>query len=112
MLERVVPATPGGGLLAALHSLPGCRGKEAEADQGAGQVQPLLEQIHSPLVADTKAANTEPSAQPRSKTELLERMRAGREEWDALIAPVPGQCYAHNEQHAGDLKSISGDDIP
>ena len=32
---------------------------------------------------------SEPSTRPRSKTELLERMRAGREEWDALIAQVP-----------------------
>jgi hypothetical protein len=32
---------------------------------------------------------TEPSPRPRSKTELLERMRAGREEWDALIAQIP-----------------------
>ncbi len=32
---------------------------------------------------------TEPSTRPESKTELLERMRAGREEWDALIAQIP-----------------------
>jgi len=32
---------------------------------------------------------TEPSPRPGSKTELLERMRAGREEWDALIAQIP-----------------------
>jgi hypothetical protein len=32
---------------------------------------------------------SEPSTQPGSKTELLERMRAGREEWDALIAQIP-----------------------
>ncbi|HKH84827.1 MAG TPA: ClbS/DfsB family four-helix bundle protein [Gemmatimonadales bacterium] len=32
---------------------------------------------------------TEPSTRPISKTELLERMRAGREEWDALIARIP-----------------------
>ncbi len=32
---------------------------------------------------------TEPSIRPESKTELLERMRAGREEWDALIAQIP-----------------------
>ncbi len=32
---------------------------------------------------------TEPSTGPRSKAELLERMRAGREEWDALIAQIP-----------------------
>jgi hypothetical protein len=32
---------------------------------------------------------TEPSTPPGSKTELLERMRAGREEWDALIAQIP-----------------------
>ncbi len=32
---------------------------------------------------------TESSTRPRSKTELLERMRAGREEWDALIAQIP-----------------------
>jgi hypothetical protein len=54
----------------------------------------------------------EASTPPKSKNELLERMRAGREEWDALIAQIPGHCYAHNERHAGELKSISGDDIP
>jgi hypothetical protein len=32
---------------------------------------------------------TESSPRPESKTELLERMRAGREEWDALIAQIP-----------------------
>jgi hypothetical protein len=32
---------------------------------------------------------SEPSTQPRSKAELLERMRAGRKEWDALIAEIP-----------------------
>ena len=32
---------------------------------------------------------SEPSTRPGSKTELLERMRAGREEWDALIAQIP-----------------------
>ena len=32
---------------------------------------------------------TEPSTRPGSKSELLERMRAGREEWDALIAQIP-----------------------
>ena len=32
---------------------------------------------------------TEPSTRPGSKTELLERMRAGREEWDALIGQIP-----------------------
>ena len=32
---------------------------------------------------------TEPSPRPGNKTELLERMRAGREEWDALIAQIP-----------------------
>src|SRR5215216_4547727 len=32
---------------------------------------------------------SEPSTRPESRTELLERMRAGREEWDALIAQIP-----------------------
>src|SRR5687767_13153422 len=32
---------------------------------------------------------SEPSTRPGSKTELLERMRAGREEWNALIAQIP-----------------------
>jgi hypothetical protein len=31
----------------------------------------------------------EASTSPKSKNELLERMRAGREEWDALIAQIP-----------------------
>ena len=29
-----------------------------------------------------------------------------------LLEIIPGQCYAHYEQHADELKSISGDDIP
>jgi len=32
---------------------------------------------------------TEPSTPPGSKTELLERMRAGREEWESLLAQIP-----------------------
>ena len=37
---------------------------------------------------------TEPSTRPESKTELLERMRAGREEWDALVAQIPESVHA------------------
>ena len=32
---------------------------------------------------------TETPTQPRNKTELLERMRTGREEWDELVAQIP-----------------------
>ena len=32
---------------------------------------------------------TETPTQPQDKSELLERMQAGREEWDALIAQIP-----------------------
>ena len=32
---------------------------------------------------------SEPSPRPTSKTELMERMREGREEWDALLAQIP-----------------------
>ena len=35
---------------------------------------------------------TESSTRPGSKGELLERMRAGREEWDTLIAPIPDRA--------------------
>jgi hypothetical protein len=35
----------------------------------------------------------EPSTQPRTKTELLERMRTGREEWDALIGQIPDSVH-------------------
>ena len=41
--------------------------------------------------------------------------RAGAQEWtgDAtLLQIVPGQCYAHYEQHSEELRSISGDNIP
>ena len=41
--------------------------------------------------------------------------RPGAQPWAgdaALLEIVPGQCYAHYEQHIDDLKSISGDDIP
>jgi hypothetical protein len=41
--------------------------------------------------------------------------RTGAQVWtgDAtLLAIIPGQCYAHYEQHVDELKSISGDDIP
>ena len=37
---------------------------------------------------------SEPSTRPKSKSELLERMRAGREEWDALIAQIPESVRA------------------
>jgi hypothetical protein len=41
--------------------------------------------------------------------------RAGAQAWTnetTLLEIIPGQCYAHYEQHADDLRSISGDDIP
>ena len=41
--------------------------------------------------------------------------RTGAQSWtedSTLLEIIPGQCYAHYEQHADDLKSISGDDIP
>ena len=41
--------------------------------------------------------------------------RTGAQTWtgDAnLLAIIPGQCYAHYQQHADELRSISGDDIP
>jgi hypothetical protein len=41
--------------------------------------------------------------------------RPGAQSWAgdaALLEIVPGQCYAHYEQHIDELKSISGDDIP
>ena len=41
--------------------------------------------------------------------------RTGAQAWtedSTLLEIIPGQCYAHYEQHADDLKSISGDDIP
>jgi hypothetical protein len=42
-------------------------------------------------------------------------VRAGAQAWtgDAtLVEIIPGQCYDHYTQHADDLRSISGDDIP
>jgi hypothetical protein len=41
--------------------------------------------------------------------------RTGAQAWtedSALLAIIPGQCYAHYEHHADELRSISGDDIP
>ena len=41
--------------------------------------------------------------------------RTGAQTWtdnSTLLEVIPGQCYAHYGQHADDLKSISGDDIP
>jgi hypothetical protein len=29
-----------------------------------------------------------------------------------LLEIIPGQCYAHYAQHADELRSISGDEIP
>ena len=43
----------------------------------------------------------EPSTRPGSKTELLERMRAGREEWDALIAQIPDSARTEPRSRAG-----------
>jgi hypothetical protein len=41
--------------------------------------------------------------------------RVGAQAWTGdttLLEIIPGQCYAHYEQHADELKSIAGDDIP
>lgn len=41
--------------------------------------------------------------------------RTGAQAWtedSTLLQIIPGQCYAHYEQHADELRSISGDDIP
>ena len=41
--------------------------------------------------------------------------RSGAQTWtgdETLLQIIPGQSYAHYEQHADDLRSISGDDIP
>jgi hypothetical protein len=43
----------------------------------------------------------EPSSRPGSKTELLERMRAGREEWDALIAQIPDSARTESALAGG-----------
>jgi hypothetical protein len=40
--------------------------------------------------------------------------RTGAQTWTGdttLLEIIPGQCYAHYEQHAGELRSISGADI-
>jgi hypothetical protein len=41
--------------------------------------------------------------------------RTGAQTWTGdrtLLEVVPEQCYAHYAQHAGELRSISGDEIP
>jgi len=41
--------------------------------------------------------------------------RRGAQPWtgdESLLEIIPGQCYAHYEQHFDELKAISGDDIP
>ena len=41
--------------------------------------------------------------------------RPGAQAWTGdttLLEMVPGQCYTHYEQHADELRSISGDEIP
>jgi hypothetical protein len=41
--------------------------------------------------------------------------RSGAQTWTGdrtLLEVVPEQCYAHYEQHADELRSISGDDTP
>jgi hypothetical protein len=43
----------------------------------------------------------EPSSRPGSKTELLEQMRAGREEWDALIAQIPDSARTESALAGG-----------
>jgi hypothetical protein len=44
---------------------------------------------------------TESSPRPESKTELLERMRAGREEWDGLIAQIPDSARTESALAGG-----------
>ena len=41
--------------------------------------------------------------------------RTGAQAWtgdSTLLDIIPGQCYAHYEQHVGELRSIAGDEIP
>jgi hypothetical protein len=65
---------------------------------------------------------SEPSTRPKSKTELLERMRAGREEWDALIAQIPdsariepalagGWSVKDLIAHVAAIEAVSDEDI-
>jgi Protein of unknown function (DUF1706) len=42
-------------------------------------------------------------------------VRPGAQAWTedtTLLEVIPGQCYAHYEHHADELRSISGDEIP
>ena len=67
------------------------------------EVMTLSSQAFADLVAAVEAVSDEDIA------------RVGAQTWtgdETLLQIIPGQSYAHYEQHTDDLKSISGDEIP
>ena len=67
------------------------------------EVMTFSRQAFADLVAAVEAVSEEDVA------------RTGAQTWtgDAtLLEIIPGQCYEHYAQHAGELRSISGDEIP
>jgi hypothetical protein len=67
------------------------------------EVMTFSSQAFADLVAAVEAVSDEDIA------------RTGAQTWTedgTLLEIVPGQCYAHYEQHADELRSISGNEIP
>ncbi len=72
-------------------------------DMPLAEVTTFSSQAFADLVAAVEAVSDQDVA------------RSGAQTWTGdrtLLEIIPGQCYAHYEQHADELKSISGDDIP
>jgi hypothetical protein len=47
-----------------------------------------------------------------SDEDLANTGAQARTENSALLEVIPGQCYAHYEHHADELRSSSGDEVP
>src|SRR5215217_7129775 len=67
------------------------------------EVMTLCNQAFADLVAAVEAVADEDFARPGAQTWTDDT---------TLLEVIPGQCYAHYAQHADELRSISGDEIP
>jgi hypothetical protein len=67
------------------------------------EVMTFSSQAFADLVTAVEAASDEDFARSDAQTWTGDR---------TLLEIIPEQCYAHYEQHADELRSISGDDIP
>ena len=72
-------------------------------DMPLAEVMTFSSQAFADLIAAVEAVSDEDIARTDAQT------------WTGdttVLEIIPGQCYAHYEQHAGELRSISGAEIP